>query len=225
VRLRNESGTGIAYNRTNNGVAIVNYGMETTTWADMHACNLHDESIDDKVTFIMQRKSFKNMECPAARTLECVGEWWSILILRDAFHGLSRFDEFQSSLGIAPNILARRLKHLTQNDLLERRMYNPRPQRYEYVLTEKGRDFFPVLAAMLDWGNKHLAPEGVSVQLANRRSGDLVEPVLMDRHSLSPITAANVVLQPGPAASEGMRERAAQSKSRQEHAALIQDEN
>lgn len=175
---------------------------------------LHDDSNIDKVTCIMQRTSFKNMECPAARTLECVGEWWSILILRDAFHGLSRFDEFQASLGIAPNILTRRLKHLTENGLLERRLYIQRPPRYEYVLTGKGRDFFPVLVAMLDWGNKHLTPEGVSVQLADRRSGSVVEPVLMDRRNLLPITSENVELQPGPAASADMRKRAAYTKSK-----------
>ncbi|MDF9393720.1 MULTISPECIES: winged helix-turn-helix transcriptional regulator [Methylococcus] len=162
----------------------------------------------------MQRTSFKNMECPAARALECVGEWWSMLILRDAFQGLTRFDEFQASLGIAPNILTRRLKHLTMNGLLERRMYNPRPPRYEYLLTAKGRDFFPVLAAMLAWGNKHLTPEGISVQLADRRSGERVEPVLVDGHTLAPITPENVMLQPGPAASPQVRLRARLSRAR-----------
>ena len=96
---------------------------------------MHNESFIANVTFIMQRTSFKNMECPAARALERVGEWWSILILRDAFHGLSRFDEFQKSLGIASNILTRRLQHLTDNGLLERFLYNERPPRYEYRLT------------------------------------------------------------------------------------------
>lgn len=170
--------------------------------------NLHNDSYIGKVAIIMQRTSFKNMECPAARALECVGEWWSMLILRDAFHGLTRFDEFQVSLGIAPNILTRRLKHLTENGLLERRLYNQRPQRYEYALTDMGRDFFPVIVAMLDWGNKHLAPEGVSVQLADRQTGNVVEPVLMDRNNLLPINSQNVLLQPGPAASAGMRKRA-----------------
>ena len=155
----------------------------------------------------MQRTSFKHMECPAARALECVGEWWSIPILRDAFHGLSRFEEFRESLGIASNILTRRLKHLTENGLLERRQYNIRPPRYEYVLTAKGRDFFPVLIAMVGWGNKHLTPEGVSFQLANRQSGDLLEPILVDRSSLVPITPDNVILQAGPAASEKTRLR------------------
>ena len=157
----------------------------------------------------MQRTSFKHMECPAARALDCVGEWWSILILRDAFHGLSRFDEFQGSLGIAPNILARRLKHLTENGLIERRLYNERPPRYEYRLTAKGRDFFPVLVALLAWGNKHLTPEGISVQLADRRSGHLLEPVLVDGRTGASITPETVTLRPGPAASAQVRARAA----------------
>jgi DNA-binding HxlR family transcriptional regulator len=156
----------------------------------------------------MQRTSFKHMECPAARALECVGEWWSILILRDAFHGLTRFDEFQDSLGIASNILTRRLKHLTQNGLLQRRIYNARPPRYEYVLTAKGRDFFPVLIAMFTWGNKYLTPEGISEYLADRHTGRLLEPILVDSGSLAEITPENVVLQPGPTASAKMRLRA-----------------
>ncbi len=164
------------------------------------------------------------MECPAARALECVGEWWSILILRDAFHGLSRFDEFQASLGIAPNILTRRLKHLTQNGLLERRQYNQRPPRYEYRLTAKGRDFFPVLAAMLAWGNKHLTPEGISVQLADRRSGHVLEPVLVDARIGAPITPENVMLQPGPAASAQVRARAARVNARQADAPARDEE-
>ena len=83
----------------------------------------------------MRRKSFGNMQCPIARSLERVGEWWSILILRDASLGLTRFDEFQESLGIAPNILTRRLKALVEAGLLERRRYSERPPRDEYVLS------------------------------------------------------------------------------------------
>jgi DNA-binding HxlR family transcriptional regulator len=77
----------------------------------------------------MQHKSFRNMPCPIARSLERVGEWWSMLIMRDALHGLSRFDEFQKSLGIAPNMLARRLTALVEAGLLERRRYSARPPR------------------------------------------------------------------------------------------------
>jgi DNA-binding HxlR family transcriptional regulator len=111
----------------------------------------------------MQRKNFGEMQCPIARSLERVGEWWSILILRDAFHGMTRFDELQKSLGIAPNMLTRRLGALVEAGLLERRRYSERPPRDEYVLTPRGRDFRPVLVSLLAWGNRHFAPEGAAV--------------------------------------------------------------
>lgn len=152
------------------------------------------------------------MDCSAAKALECVGEWWSILILRDAFLGLSKFDEFQNSLGIASNSLTRRLKHLTENGLLERRIYSERPKRYEYILTEKGRDFFPVLVALTRWGNQHLAPNGAYVQLADRITGKLLEPILMDKQSLLEITYANVIVQPGTGATEALKARLAMRK-------------
>src|SRR5580658_8531531 len=97
----------------------------------------------------MRHTSFETMQCPIARGLERVGEWWSILILRDAFRGMTRFDEFRVSLGVAPNILTRRLTGLVEAGLLERRRYSEHPPRDEYVLTERGRDFRPVLLAML----------------------------------------------------------------------------
>ena len=115
----------------------------------------------------MQRKSFGNMPCPIARSLERVGEWWSMLILRDALHGMTRFDEFQKSLGIAPNMLTRRLDALVEAGLLERRRYSEHPPRDEYVLTARGRDFRPVLLALMALGNRHFAPEGASVQLVD----------------------------------------------------------
>ena len=95
----------------------------------------------------MQHTRFDAMPCPIARGLDRVGEWWSILILRDAFHGLTRFDQFQKSLGIAPNILSRRLRGLVEAGLLEEVRYSEQPPRDEYVLTEVGRDFRPVLWA------------------------------------------------------------------------------
>ena len=128
----------------------------------------------------MQRKSFSSMQCPIARGLEHVGEWWSILILRDAFRGLTRFDEFSDSLGIAPNMLTRRLTALVESGLLERRQYSERPPRDEYVLTERGHDFRPVLLAMLAFGNKHFRPDDREVQIVNTRTGERVDPVLVD---------------------------------------------
>jgi DNA-binding HxlR family transcriptional regulator len=161
----------------------------------------------------MHPKKSIGTECPAARALECVGEWWSILILRDAFQGFTRFDEFRQSLGIAPNILSRRLAHLTDTGMFERRLYSEKPPRYEYVLTEKGRDFFPVVVSVFAWGNKHLAPEGKALLLADRKTKRPVDPIVVDAGSMAPITPTSVILMPGPRASRRMRKRLASLKA------------
>ena len=148
----------------------------------------------------MQRKSFGNLQCPIARSLERVGEWWSILILRDAFHGLTRFDQFQKSLGIAPNMLTRRLNALVESGLMEKRLYNQHPPRHEYVLTERGRDFRPVLWALLAWGNKHFAPEGESVILIDRDTGEQARPVMIDERSGARLDSGRFRSAAGPAA-------------------------
>ncbi len=104
----------------------------------------------------MQRKSFEKMACPIARSLERVGEWWSMLIMRDALHGMRRFDEFQKSLGIAPNMLTRRLNALVEAGLLERRRYSEHPPRDEYEPTARGRDLRPVLFLAYGLGQQAL---------------------------------------------------------------------
>lgn len=157
----------------------------------------------------MRRKSFARMQCPVARSLERVGEWWSILILRDAFAGMTRFDAFQKSLGIAPNILIRRLDALVAAGLLERRRYATRPVRHEYVLTERGRDFRPVLLSLQTWGNRHFAPKGASVMLVDAETGVVADPVLVDRVTGQPITLRSHRNVPGPAANARVRARLA----------------
>lgn len=166
---------------------------------------MHDSS--DWLDQPMRRKSFDNMECPVARSLERIGEWWSILILRDALQGLTRFDEFQKSLGIAPNMLTRRLNRLVEGGILERRRYSERPPRDEYVLTERGRDFRPVLFALLAWGNKHFAPEGATVFLVDAKTGVTAVPVIVDQISGRPLLARDFKLVAGPTASGRTRER------------------
>lgn len=161
----------------------------------------------------MQHKSFGEMQCPIARSLERVGEWWSILILRDAYHGLSRFDQFQKSLEIAPNMLTRRLKTLVDSGLLEKRRYSERPLRYEYVLTERGRDFIPVLWSLLAWGNKHFAPEGASVVIVDAVTGELADPILVDRKSGRVLARPDFRAAAGPAASPRIRARYARSNA------------
>jgi len=170
----------------------------------------------------MQRTRFDGMQCPIARSLERVGEWWSILILRDAFYGLTRFDEFEKSLNIAPNMLTRRLTALVEEGLLERRQYSERPPRYEYVLTPRGRDFRPVLFALLAWGNQHFAPEGESVVLLDAETGAQAEPVLVDAKTGKRITDASHVVGAGPAASEAILRRIEQTVERRaKHQATI----
>ena len=156
----------------------------------------------------MQRKSLVSDECPIARSLERVGEWWSILIMRDALHGLRRFDEFSRSLGIAPNMLTRRLNALVDAGMLERRAYSERPPRYEYVPTAKGEDFRMVLMSLVAWGNRHYAEEGTSVEMVARDTGQPVQPVMASAEG-QVVPLDQCTLQAGPAASTGMRERLA----------------
>ena len=103
----------------------------------------------------VRRTSFASMPCSVARTLEVVGEWWTLLIVRDALRGVTRFEDFQRRLGIARNILAARLDGLVEAGILERREYQQAPRREEYVLTSKGEDLRPVLAALRAWGDRH----------------------------------------------------------------------
>jgi DNA-binding HxlR family transcriptional regulator len=157
----------------------------------------------------MQHVDFSEMDCPIARAWGRVGEWWSVLILRDAYHGLTRFDQFQRSLPIAPNMLTKRLNGLVEAGLLERRLYSEHPPRYEYVLTERGRDFRPVLIAMQAWGNRHFAPEGTQSTLVDAATGAEAEPIVVDRVSGRPITEQDFTFAPGPAATDAVKRRMA----------------
>lgn len=155
----------------------------------------------------MRRTSFRGMDCPIARSLDRVGEWWSILILRDAFAGLRRFDEFETSLGIAPNMLTRRLQALVEAGMLQKERYSTRPVRYEYVLTEQGRDFRPVLLALLAYGNRHFAPEGASVLVVEAATGEPAEPAVVDKRTGRILSEPHYVVIAGPAASEATKAR------------------
>jgi DNA-binding HxlR family transcriptional regulator len=156
---------------------------------------------------MVAKTSFETRPCPIARSLDDVGEWWSILLLRDAFQGLTRFDQFQKSLEIAPNILTRRLNSLVERGLFAKRVYCERPLRHEYVLTEKARDFRPVLLSLLAWGNRHLAPEGPSLVVVDRTDGRWAEPVLVDRQTGRPLDGEEFTMATAPAATGRMRRR------------------
>jgi DNA-binding HxlR family transcriptional regulator len=105
----------------------------------------------------VKRTPFADWPCSVARSVDLLGDWWTPLVLRECYYGVRRFDAFQRSLGIGRNILTQRLNRLVDEGLLERRPYHDRPVRHEYVLTDKGRDFFPVIAAIARWGDRWLA--------------------------------------------------------------------
>src|SRR4051794_37790929 len=108
----------------------------------------------------MRRTSFEDMECTLARSLDVIGEWWTLLILRDAFLGVTRFDDFQERLGIARNVLTARLDTLVDNGVLVRRFYDEARGRADYKLTAKGRDLWPVITAIREWGDTWIAGPG-----------------------------------------------------------------
>lgn len=103
-------------------------------------------------------------ECPVAHALQLIGEWWTVLIVRDAFAGLTRFDQFRRSLDISPAILAKRLQAMVDAGIMERRRYNEHPPRDEYLLTGSGRALRPVIAALRVWGEQHFGREQVEAE-------------------------------------------------------------
>ncbi|CAN7176952.1 helix-turn-helix transcriptional regulator [Bosea sp. LjRoot90] len=125
-------------------------------------------------------QNLSDQPCLIARSLALVGDAWSMLIMRDAHAGLTRFDEFRKSLGIAPTILTRRLAALTEEGLLEKRRYSERPPREEYVLTTAGLDLLPVLFAIGAWGRKHRNNDGVT-RFFDAETGTEIDPVTIDR--------------------------------------------
>jgi DNA-binding HxlR family transcriptional regulator len=124
----------------------------------------------------MKPAGASNAHCSIARTMDAVGDRWSLLILREAFYGTQRFDDFEHFLGIAPNILSARLKKLVQAGVLKRVKQKQHRGRFDYVLTEKGRDFFPAYLALKKWGDAWLAePQGPQVVFTDRVTGAPIE--------------------------------------------------
>ncbi len=141
----------------------------------------------------MSRKRLERAPCPIARTTDLVGDAWTPLLLRNVSFGQRRFDELQRALRAPRASLTRRLAKLVEAGLLEKRLYQERPPRYEYHLTEKGRAFFDVLAAMWRWGEDWLFPERAApVALVDRRSGRTVRPIVVDEATRAPLELAEL---------------------------------
>ena len=116
-------------------------------------------------------RTYDSQVCSAARTLEIVGERWTLLIVRDALLGVRRFEDFRRSLGVARNVLTDRLNRLVDEGILERRAYSEKPPRDEYRLTDKGRDLWPVVHALVTWGDRYAAPDGPPRRFYHRDCG------------------------------------------------------
>ena len=131
----------------------------------------------------MKRTSFADTNCPIARTLDVMGEWWTLLILRDVFCGIQRFDQLLSNLSISRNVLTDRLRTLVESGILERKLYQEKPDRFEYHLTTRGSELVPVLSILMNWGNRWLMTEpGETVQMIHETCGQSVTPQLVCNH-------------------------------------------
>jgi len=147
----------------------------------------------------MLGNTYENQVCSIARSLELIGERWTILIIRDAFLGVRRFDDLQRSLGVARNVLQNRLEGLVEHGILERVRYQERPERFEYRLTVKGLDLWPVLVSLISWGDRHAAPEGPPVILEHRDCGGGVNDRRICEKCGASLGPRDVTARPGPA--------------------------
>ena len=155
----------------------------------------------------MQRTSYAAMNCSIASALDVVGEPWTLLIVRDAFYGVRRFDDFQENLGIARNVLAARLKKLVEAGVFRKVAYRQRPLRHEYRLTEKGAALFTVIIGLKEWGDRFggAARNGKPMELLDGRDGRPVEPTLIDATSGQRLELTNVRAVAGAGAEETTR--------------------
>ena len=142
----------------------------------------------------MRRTRFDEAPCPIARTADLIGDWWTPMVMREAFLGRRRFDEFQQALSVSRGVLAQRLARLVDEGLLEKRLYEERPPRHEYVLTDKGRAFYPVLAAMWRWGSDWLwqAGDEPPLELYDKDSGRPLRPQVVDENTGDPIDVRKI---------------------------------
>ena len=154
----------------------------------------------------MKRTPFASWPCSIARTVDLLGDWWTPLILREACYGTTRFDGFERTLGIGRNVLTQRLTRLVEDGLLERIPYQDRPLRHDYVLTDKGRDVFPVLAAIGAWGDRWLAEQaGPPVMLHHTPCDHDSRADVVCGHCGQPLALEDVTARLGPGFPERQR--------------------
>jgi len=156
----------------------------------------------------MTRNKLDALNCSIANALDLIGEWWTILILREAFFGTRRFEDFQQHLGIARNILTARLRKLCESGVMERVPIKEGAKRHEYRLTQMGRDLQPTLVALTQWGDRWLHQEtGAPVHFIERASGEQIADVTVQTNNGRKLEPREMAMVPGPGATEATRER------------------
>ena len=154
-----------------------------------------------------RRSRVANKECSVARAMDAIGDRWSILLLREAYYGVKRFDEFQHYVGIASNILSTRLKKLVDAGIMTRVPLPEHAGRYEYVLTDKGRDLAHVVTAIREWGDRWVAPDGPPLKLRHNTCGHVAKSVTVCSHCGERLELEDVTLFPGPGSVQGDYDR------------------
>jgi DNA-binding HxlR family transcriptional regulator len=171
----------------------------------------------------MKRSSFENQVCSVAEALSEVGEWWTLLILREAFFGTQRFTDFQARLGIARNILTARLNKLVETGILVPHVASGRGNPRLYRLTEKGREVLPVFIALMQWGDRWINNGKAPIQVIEAATGEEIEQVRVRSRDGRPLAARDMRVAPGPGADADIRQRfgAAASAGEQPEAAFF----
>jgi DNA-binding HxlR family transcriptional regulator len=156
----------------------------------------------------MAIKAFADLNCSVAQPLSFLGERWALLVLRDLFLGRRRFDEIQESLGVASNVLSARLATLVEEGIVERRRYSEHPERFEYRLTQKGRDLQPVLLALLAWGDRYTAgPDGAPLETVHDECDHVFHMVPSCSECGGELDPRHIHSRPGPGATDEQRRR------------------
>jgi DNA-binding HxlR family transcriptional regulator len=168
----------------------------------------------------MLKRDYPDQDCSAAYTLEFVGERWTLLVIRDIFAGFRRFDQIQEDLGVARNVLTARLQRLVDEGILERRPYSESPPRYEYFLTEKGIDLWPILITMMRWGDRHGDwPQGPPLVVRHKDCGGEMDDHFICERCGERLGARDAYAAPGPGATPRVVERYERLRPRAERRA------
>jgi DNA-binding HxlR family transcriptional regulator len=155
----------------------------------------------------MRHQDFPGQLCSVARSLEIVGEWWTLLIVREAFFGTERFSDFEANLGISKNVLGERLNKLVQAKVLERTPQQGRGNPVSYRLTDRGRDLLPVIVALMQWGDRWINHKQAPVRVLARATSKEIARMAVTTTDGEPLAARDLILVPGPGANDLVKKR------------------